>query len=472
MSKQNGSHTDKLRVAIIGSGPSGFYAADALEKQKDFDVQIDMFERLPTPHGLVRGGVAPDHQKIKRVTKLYDRIASKDNFRYFGNVEYGSDISHADLEAHYHAVIYAVGAQTDKSLGIPGEDLPGSRAATEFVAWYNAHPDYRDLEFNLDAEAVAVIGVGNVAMDVARMLAHSRNELLETDVADYALEALTASNVKRIYVIGRRGPAQAAFTNPEIKELGELEETDIIVTPEEAALDDLSQAYIDGADADPKDVKNVAILQSYAERGPEGKPKQIIMKFLASPVEIIGDGKVEAIKLVKNQLYLNERGVLRPRATEQAETIPVQLVFRSVGYRGVPLPGVPFYDKWGVIPNNEGRVTLEMNGDEQVAGEYVVGWIKRGPSGVIGTNKPDSLETVNKLLEDAKEGKLFTPTAISDDAIIQLLQERGIEYITYDDWLALDQFEQALGAEQGRPRIKFSRVEAMLEQVKQLRVKG
>ncbi len=469
MTDLNGAAPAKLRVAIIGSGPSGFYAADALEKQKDFDVQIDMFERLPTPHGLVRGGVAPDHQKIKSVTKLYDRIAGKDNVRYFGNVEYGIDLSHADLEAHYHAVIYAVGAQTDKSLGIPGEDLPGSRAATEFVAWYNAHPDYRDLSFNLDAEAVAVIGVGNVAMDVTRMLAHSQTELMETDVADYALEALAKSNVKRIYVLGRRGPAQAAFTNPEIKELGELEETDLIVAPEQAQLDALSQAYIDSDDAEPKDVKNVAILQAYAQQKPKGKPKQIIMKFLTSPIEIIGADKVEAIRVVKNELYLNDRGVLRPRATEETEIIPVQLVFRSVGYRGVPLPDVPFYDKWGVIPNNMGRVMTDMEGGEQVTGEYVVGWIKRGPSGVIGTNKPDSVETVEKLLEDAQAGKLHAPTQTSNDAIINLLQSRDVDFVTYDDWLLLDTVEKARGEELGRPRLKFSRVEDMLAQIKALR---
>lgn len=466
MSDRNGANKETLRVAIIGSGPSGFYAADALEKQKDFDVQIDMFERLPTPHGLVRGGVAPDHQKIKSVTKLYDRIASKDYFRYFGHVEYGTDLSHTDLEEHYHAIIYAVGAQTDKSLGIPGEDLPGSRAATEFVAWYNAHPDYRDYEFNLDAEAVAVIGVGNVAMDVARMLAHSRTELMETDVANYAFEALAKSNVKRIYVLGRRGPAQAAFTNPEIKELGELEDADIIVTSDQIALDALSQAYIDSDEADTKDVKNVDVLKSYAEREPSGKPKQIIMKFLTSPVEIIGEDKVEAIKLVKNELYQNERGVLRPRATEAFETIPVQLVFRSVGYRGVPLPNVPFYDEWGIIPNDKGRVLKEMDGDEQAIGEYVVGWIKRGPSGVIGTNKPDSVETVETLLEDARVGNLLSPTKTD---IIDVLDEREIEYVTYDDWLQLDALEKARGEEVGRPRIKFSDVDTMLKKIKELR---
>jgi len=469
MTEQVGTPETPLRVAIIGSGPSGFYAADALQKQKELSVEIHMFERLPTPYGLVRGGVAPDHQKIKSVTKVYERIARKDNFRYFGNVEYGVDVTHADLVDHYHAVIYAVGAQTDKELGIPGETLPGSHAATEFVAWYNAHPDYKDLTFELSAEAVAVIGVGNVAMDVTRILARSQNELDETDIADYAQKALANSNVKRIYVIGRRGPAQAAFTNPEIKELGEMEEAGIIVTPDQVELDEHSRAYLDSDDAESVDIKNVEILTEFSNRDPEGKPKQIIMRFLQSPVEIIGDEQVEAIKLVKNELYVNERGVIRPRATEQFETIPVQLVFRSVGYRGVPLPDVPFYDKWGTIPNDKGRILTSMEGGEPVAGEYVVGWIKRGPSGVIGTNKPDSVETVEMLLEDLASGALHSPTKTGREGMEALLKERGISYVTFDDWLLLDELEQQLGEERGRPRVKFDTVEEMMEQIAQLK---
>lgn len=460
---QLGTADAPLRVAIIGSGPSGFYAAEFLQKQKDLTVEIDMFDRLPTPFGLVRGGVAPDHPKIKSVTKVYDRIAAKDDFRFFGHVELGKDITRADLANHYHAIVYAVGAQTDKKLGIPGEDLPGSHAATEFVGWYNGHPDYRDLEFDLTQESVAVIGVGNVAMDVTRILARSQAELKVTDITDYAMDALRDSNVKEIYVLGRRGPAQAAFTNPEIKELGEMEEADIIVAPEQVELDEHSKAYLTGGQADKKDVRNVEILREYSQREPEGKPKKIIMRFLTSPVEIIGTDKVEAIKVVKNELYVNESGTIRPRATEEFETIPVGLVFRSVGYRGVPLPDVPFYDRWGTIPNDHGRVLTEHEGDEQVIGDYVVGWIKRGPSGIIGTNKPDSIETMKMLLEDLEADKLLSPANPSRDAVEALLKENNVNYVTFEDWQIIDQIEVERGEAQGRPRIKFGKIADMLD---------
>lgn len=458
-----GTENAPLRVAIIGSGPSGFYAADHLLKQKDLNIEVDMFERLPTPFGLVRGGVAPDHQKIKGVTKLYDRIAGKENFRFFGNVTFGEDISRADLQKFYHAVIYAVGSSSDKKLGIPGEDLPQSMPATEFVGWYNAHPDYRDLEFDLSVEAVAVIGIGNVAMDVVRIMARSQEELDKTDIASYAQEALAQSNIKRIYVLGRRGPAQAAFTNPEIQELGEMQEADIIVSQRDVALDEPSRAYLTSDKVDRKDVRNVEILTEFADREPEGKPKQIIMHFLTSPVEIIGEDKVEAIKVVRNELYINERGTIRPRATEEYETIPVGMVFRSVGYKGVALPDVPFYDKWGIIPNNEGRVITEFESDEQVIGDYVVGWIKRGPSGIIGTNKPDSVETANKLIEDVEAGQLWTPDSPNREDFIAFMAESKPDYITYSDWQIIDELESKLGEAQGRPRVKFTEVSAMLE---------
>jgi len=466
-----GTAENPLRVAIIGSGPSGFYAAERLQKEKDLTVEIDMYDRLPTPFGLVRGGVAPDHQKIKSVTKIYDRIAGKDNFRFYGHVEFGRDVTRADLAAHYHAIIYAVGAQTDRNLGIPGEDLPGSHAATEFVGWYNGHPDFRDYEFDLTQEAAAVIGVGNVAMDVSRILARTRGELIETDITDYALDALVNSNIKTIYIFGRRGPAQAAFTNPEIKELGDMEGADLIIAPNEIELDPLSQEYLDSDEADRKDVKNVAIMKEFAARTPEGKPKQIVLRFLASPVEIMGTDHVTGIKVVKNELYKNERGTLRPRSTEDTETIPVGLVFRSVGYRGVALPDVPFYDKWGIIPNDHGRVLTEFGGEETVTGDYVVGWIKRGPSGIIGTNKPDSVETVEKLLQDVQTGALMTPDKPARDAVETLLQERDIDYVTYADWQLLDEVEQTRGADSGRPRLKFSRIEDMLSAIKSARQK-
>ena len=421
-----------------------------------------MFDRLPTPFGLVRGGVAPDHLKIKSVTKVYERIAQKDNFRFYGNVEFGTDVTRADMLNYYHALIYATGAQTDREMGIPGESLSGSHAATEFVAWYNAHPDYRDLEFDLSVENVAVIGVGNVAMDVARILARSQAELMETDIADYAFDALTNSNIKRIYIIGRRGPAQAAFTNPEVKELGEMEDVDVIVTPDQVKLDDLSQAYIDKGE-DRVAVKNVELLAEYSSRSPEGRPKQIVFRFLESPTELIGTDHVEAITLVKNELYLNEKGVLRPRPTDQTETLDVGLVFRSIGYVGVPLPDVPFYERWGTIPNEKGRVMTAHEGGEQVIGDYAVGWIKRGASGIIGTNKPDSGETVESLVEDAKAGKCHTPTKTDPAAVQALLKERGVRYVTFADWLIIDELEQDRGEAIGRPRLKFSRIEDMLD---------
>lgn len=460
MSSPVGTPEHPLRVAIIGSGPSGFYAADHLQKQKNLTVEIDMFERLPTPYGLVRGGVAPDHQKIKSVTKVYEKIAGQSSFRFYGHVNFGTDLTHDDLARHYHAIIYAVGAQTDRELGIPGEDLPGSHPATEFVGWYNGHPDYRELQFDLSQTAAAVIGVGNVAMDVTRILARTTAELMETDIADYAMEALKHSNVKDIYVLGRRGPAQAAFTNPEIKELGEMEAADIIINPAEVELDEYSQAFIDSGE-DRSAAGNVQIMRQYSLREPEGKPKTITMRFLVSPVELIGTDRVEAIKIVKNILVRRDDGSLAAKATDQYETIPVGLVFRSVGYKGVALPGVPFYAKWGTIPNQEGRVLTDLGG-EQVIGDYCVGWIKRGPSGIIGTNKPDSVETVEKLLEDLRDDKLLHPEAPSREAVDRLLADRSVEVVTFADWQLLDQLELSTGTSQGRPRIKFTRVEDML----------
>lgn len=458
---QIGTDELPLRVAIIGSGPSGFYAAEYLQKQPGLNVQIDMFDRLPTPYGLVRGGVAPDHQKIKAVTNVYKRIASHPEFRFYGNVEFGTDISHDDVVSRYHAVIYAVGAQSDRKLGIPGEDLAGSHSATEFVAWYNAHPDFKDYEFDLSQEAVAVIGVGNVAMDVARILARTEEELMETDIADYALAALVNSNVKAIYVIGRRGPAQAAFTNMEIKELGNMEGADCMVRSEDLQLDPASRLYLESGE-DIIAVRNVDYLREYAGRGATGKPKQLHLRFLESPIELLGDDRVEAIRIVRNELYLTDDGSIRPRATDQTEVLPVGLVFRSVGYRGTPLEGVPFYDRWGIIPNNKGRVLAEFGGEDVVSGEYVVGWIKRGPSGVIGTNKPDSIETAKMLLDDLSAGSLLTPHDAGRDSLEVLLHDRGVRFVTFEDWTLIDQLELNRGEAAGRPRLKFADVGQML----------
>ncbi len=456
-----GTPAAPLRVAIIGSGPSAFYAAEQLQRQDTLVVEIDMFERLPTPFGLVRGGVAPDHPKIKTVTKVYERTASNPNFRFYGHVEYGKDISHDDLTAHYHMIIYAVGAQSDRKMGIPGEDLPGSTAATEFVGWYNGHPDYRDLQFDLTQKHAVVVGNGNVAMDVARILASSYDELAKTDIADYALAALKDSKITDIYMLGRRGPAQAAFTNPELKEFGELEIAEVVVAPEEVDLDPLSNEYILTSD-DRSAERNVQTLLRYSTEESEGKPRRIHMRFLVSPTKIDGTDRVEAVEIVHNELYRAEDGSLRPRPTTKTETLPAGLVFRSIGYKGVSVPGVPFDGRRGVIPNARGRI-IDPEHTQPVIGEYVVGWIKRGPSGIIGTNKPDSQETVDLMLADLDAGKTLTPSDPSRASVEALLQARGVEVVTFADWQLLDGIEQARGAALNRPRIKFSRIEAMLQ---------
>lgn len=460
-----GTVAQPLRVAIIGAGPAGFYAAERLFKESELVIEVDMFDRLPTPFGLVRNGVAPDHQKIKSVTAAFDRIAGNPRFRFMGNVELGRDITVDNLKSYYHQILYSTGAQTDRPLGIPGDELDGSHPATEFVAWYNGHPDYRDHYFDLSQERVAVVGVGNVAVDVARILCRTPEELLKTDIADYALEALAASNVKEVYILGRRGPAQAAFTAPEAKELGELADCDTLVLPEEAHLDPLSQATM--ADADRADIRKVDIIQELAKRQPTGKSKRLILRFLVSPVELYGDeqGRVTGMKLVRNKLYATEAGSLRPQATEEFEMLDVGLVFRSIGYRGIPLPGVPFHDSWGVIPNAGGRV-LDPSTKEPLLGQYTAGWIKRGPTGVIGTNKPDAAETVENMLADARAGRVFEPEHPEAEAAMSFVHGRQSCVISYSDWQALDAIEVNKGKAQGRPRIKFTRVDEMLAALK------
>ncbi len=447
-----------LRVAIIGAGPAGFYAAEHLQKQP-MAVDIDLFDRLPTPFGLVRGGVAPDHQKIKSVTRIYDRIAAQPRFRFFGNVEFGRDLALDDLRAHYHAIIFASGAPTDRPLGIPGEDLPGSHTATAFVGWYNGHPDFCDLAFDLTQEHVVVVGLGNVAIDVTRILARTIEELAATDIAPYALDALRQSRVKTVTVLGRRGPVQAAFTNPEVKELGEMPGADFIVDPTELVLDDASQAMLDkGDDRTPQ--KNLDTLRAVAGRVPEGKPRRIVMRFCVSPVALEGDGTLERVRMVRNRLDPDGRGGVRAVATDQEETIPAGLVFRSVGYRGVPLPGLPFDDRACVIPNDKGRVT--GSDGAPLPGTYVTGWIKRGPSGVIGTNKPCAVETVESVLEDVREKRLGISPGLSPEALPEHLASRGVRIISYGDWQRLDAIERSRGEALGRPRLKFTTVAEML----------
>ena len=457
-----GTAARPLRVAIVGAGPTGFYAADQLFRQDGLVVEIDMFDRVPTPFGLVRYGVAPDHQKIKSVAVAFDKVASHPRFRFYGSVELGKHLTVDDLRAHYHQIFYSTGAQTDRRMGIPGEDLTGSHPATEFVAWYNGHPDYQDHQFDLSAERVAVVGVGNVAIDVARILCRTPAELAKTDISEQAFEALRHSAVREVYLLGRRGPAQAAFTNPEVKELGELEGADVVVDPHEVELDPLSCAALAQA-PDRATTKKVEILQAYAARMPSGKPRQLIIRFLVSPVELVGDatGAVTAIKLVRNELYQTPTGTLQPRATEQFETLPVQLVFRSVGYRGVAVPGVPFNDKWGVILNERGRV-IDPNRRQPVVGEYTAGWIKRGPSGVIGTNKPDAAETVACMLEDLARGAVLQPAAPDAAAADAFVRSRQPQCLSYDDWRYLDRLEVERGRALGRPRVKFTRLDEIL----------
>lgn len=457
-----GTDVNPLRVAIIGAGPSGFYVANHLFRQREFVVELDMFDRLPTPFGLVRAGVAPDHQKIKSVTKVFDRIASRPNFRFYGNVEFGTHVTLSDLRDHYHQICYTTGAQTDRRMGIPGEDLGRSHSATEFVTWYNGRPDYRHCQFDLSQERVAVVGVGNVAVDVARILSSTPDELAKTDIADYALEALSCSQVKEVCLLGRRGPAQAAFTTPEIKELGELSDANVGTLPKEVKLDDLSQVALEH-NPDQATIRKLEILQEYSTRSNSGKSRNLIIRFLVSPVELIGDesGQVVSMRLVRNELYATEAGTLRPRHTDQFEELPVGLVFRSVGYRGVLLPGVPFNDKWGVILNEDGRV-INPGTQQPVVGEYTAGWIKRGPSGVIGTNKPDAAETATCMIEDVAKGFVLKPIQPDVAATERLVRERQPNYFTYADWLRLDELEVARGQAAGRPRIKFTSVDDML----------
>ncbi len=459
---QPGTETNPLRVAIIGAGPSGFYVAEHLLQQQDYVVEIDLFDRLPTPYGLVRGGVAPDHQKIKSVTKTYEKTARHARFRFYGGVEFGTDLPLSLCRRLYHQVVYTTGAQTDRQMGIPGEELHGSHPATAFVAWYNGHPDFRDLTFDFSHESAAVVGVGNVAVDVARILCRTTDELAKTDIADYALEALSESKIKNVYMLGRRGPAQAAFTNPELRELGELAGADVWIPPEAAALDDLSQAALD-ANPDRATSRKVTMIGDYAKRTEADKPRKLVLRFLVSPEELYGNDakQVTGMRLVHNELYATDNGALRPRATERFEDLSVGLVFRSVGYQGVPLPDVPFETRWYTIPNDKGRV-LDSETSQPVLGEYAAGWIKRGPSGVIGTNKPDALETVRCMLEDLASGTVLAPDMPSPEAAAQQIQERQPAYVSFEDWLRLDALEVEQGKVAGRPRVKFTRVEDML----------
>jgi len=449
-----------LRVAVVGSGPAGFYAAEALLGHPELAIEVDMIDRLPTPFGLVRAGVAPDHPKIKNVIKRYERTAGHEAYRFFGHVTVGRDIGAEELAGLYHAVVWAYGAGADRRLGIPGEDLPGSHAATEFVAWYNGHPDFADREFDLDCERVVVIGNGNVAADVARMLVLPREELEVTDTAPYAIEALAGAGVREVLILGRRGPAQAAFTNPEVRELGELTDADVVVDPAMVARDEATAAFLESDAADATNLKNLETFTELAEREPTGKPKRVELRFLRTPLEIQGSDRVERIIVAVNELEIDRDGAVRARSTDRTETIECGMVLRSIGYLGTGIDGIPYDAAAGVIPNEAGRVLGDDSGPHR--GHYVVGWIKRGPSGVIGTNKKDAQETVAALLADAAAGALPERRDVDASSLPALLRERGIDFVEFDGWQAIDALEKQRGAEAGRPRIKLTGFEEML----------
>jgi ferredoxin/flavodoxin---NADP+ reductase len=438
-----------LTVAVVGSGPSGFYASAALLDLGQHDVHVDMYERLPTPWGLVRAGVAPDHPKIKSVSAVYDRTAAHPRFRYFGNVEVGRQVTRQELTDRYDAVIYAVGAQDNLSLGIPGEQLPGSVAAANFVGWYNGHPDHAGDEFDLAVRRAVVIGNGNVALDVARILCGRPDRLARTDIADHALDKLRAGTPEEVMVIGRRGPAQAAFTTPELKELAEFTRGGVDVDPSQVQPDH-------GEDRLPKQIqRNLAVLRAYASQASAPETGHIALRFLRSPVELRGEGRVEEIVLGVNQLNTSSSGQLTAVDTGVRQVIETGLVIRAVGYRGLPISGLPYDKRRGIVPNSRGRV----DGTER---EYVVGWIKRGPIGIIGTNKKCAAETVARLAEDLRHGSLRPHDGRRTGGIDQWLAARQPALITQERWELIDRAERAAGQAADRPRIKLCTTEELL----------
>ncbi|SOX52759.1 NADP oxidoreductase [Mycobacterium ahvazicum] len=446
----------RFHVAIVGSGPSGFFAAASLLKAADnsdeIDVAVDMLEMLPTPWGLVRSGVAPDHPKIKSISKQFEKIAGDPRFRFFGNVAVGEHVAPAELGERYHAVIYAIGAQSDRSLQIPGEELAGSMAAVEFVGWYNAHPHFESATPDLSGARAIVIGNGNVALDVARILITDPGALAETDIADHALESLRPCGVEEVVIVGRRGPLEAAFTTLELRELADLEGVDVIVDP--AQLEGISDEDAEAAGKTTK--QNIKVLRDYANREPRPGHRRMVFRFLTSPIEIKGDERVEGIVLGRNELVADQSGRVSAKDTGEREELPAQLVVRSVGYRGMPTPGLPFDDKTATIPNTDGRVEGSRN-------EYVVGWIKRGPTGVIGTNKKDSQDTVDTLINDLTAAdELVTFPDDHADKLADWLASRQPKLVTSAHWDIIDAHERAAGESHGRPRVKLPNLTDLL----------
>ena len=443
---------EQLRVAIVGSGPAACYAAEELLGNRGLDVRVDMFERLAVPWGLLRYGVAPDHQGTKAASDDFARTVRHRNFRLFLDVEVGKTISTDELAEHYHAVIYAMGAKGDRRLGIPGEDLPGSHSATEFVAWYNGHPDYADRTFDLSGERAVIVGNGNVAIDVARILLSDVEALRQTDIADHALEQLARSNIREVVVVGRRGPAQAAFTVPELLGLMQTPGIDIRVEPDEVALDEATQQWSVGREESIALYKArlISELGSTSRRG----GREVTFRFGLSPTELVGDGAVEGVRFVHNEFVL-DKGIVLARPSDELEELAAGLVLRSVGYQGIALPGLPFEERRGVLPNVGGRVVDPTSG-EPISGVYAAGWIKRGPSGVIGTNKHCSGETVAALLQDWREGRL--PAATQDEDIAVLVPE----HLDLHAWNLIDSHERAAGRASSRPRVKLVRHDHMV----------
>lgn len=438
-------------VAVVGSGPAGFYAAAVLLRSEHPEVHVDMIEKLPTPWGLVRSGVAPDHPKIKSVSVAFARTADHPRYRFFGNVELGRDLSRDELLAHYDAVVYAVGAQRDNPLRVPGEDLPGSIAATDVVGWYNGHPDFRDVEVPLDTERVVVIGAGNVAIDVARMLVTDPDVLAKTDTADHAIDAIRAGSVREVVIVARRGPLEASFTTPELRELGEIEGVDAVLDP--ADLDALDPAVV-AASSHVVRTNIEALHRLVDDHPPAGRPRRLVVRFARSPLELLPgpDGRVAEVVLACNDLVAGPDGVVRAVDNGGRETLATGLVVRAVGYRAVPLPAVPFDDDRAVIPNDHGRVV----GGER---EYVTGWIRRGPSGVIGTNRKDAQETAEAVLADLTQAD--RPDA-DVEAIDAWIRERCPQVVAELDWRAIDRHEVSAGESAGRPRVKLCTVPELL----------
>ncbi|MEK9564358.1 MAG: FAD-dependent oxidoreductase [Deltaproteobacteria bacterium] len=446
------------RVAIVGSGPAAFYSAMELLRHDDPMVSVDMLERLPTPYGLVRGGVAPDHEKIKSVTKIFERAAGHPRFRFFGNVEFGKDIQRIDLLQRYHAVIYAFGSRTDRHLNIIGETLKGSHAATEFVGWYNGHPDYRHHQFDLTSKRVAIIGMGNVAIDCARILCQDPENLAKTDIAQHALEALRQSQVEEVFLIGRRGPVQAAFTPAEVRELLHLPKVDAVMRASDLELDEHSKEELSKASRNTK--LNMEILQQIHDQGDRGNPRKLHLCFLISPTKIEGSERVEGLELVHNEI-VKEGGVLKAKATDEVMHLNVDMVFRSIGYRGEAISGLPFDDRRGTIPNDQGQLLDGVDG-KLLNQEYTAGWIKRGPSGVIGTNKQDAMETVSRLKQNWQTSQTSQPKLVQDD-LLDLLKQKKIQFVSFEDWKKLDKFELEQGQLIGKSRQKICEVEEMLD---------